>query len=246
MAASAVSQLSVPVMAYYLLFMKKAWSYGIHGQEDTRGYPITRGYFYYNFGFGYDHSTDDYKIVRISNIYCNDHMYKAEIHSLKTNSCLKKITLTWRIRSIIFPLQQGNFVNGALHWLIHYVVKFTTRWDFKDQDVSLAILHFDLSNQEFNVILLPEEVARVQRFTPASVCVFRGRLCMVDYNRENHILCLWAREDNNVENENENQNWIKLMSIPRLEETQTDDRFFIPVCLMNNGELLLTTICWCL
>ncbi|KAK0607065.1 hypothetical protein LWI29_008738 [Acer saccharum] len=183
------------------------------------------GYFYDKFGFGYDQSTDDYKIVRIFRISGSYNIHQVEIYSLKTKSCQKKITLNRQIRYIIGS-EPGNFVNGALYWLIHHVV-------------GLAVLRFDLSNQEFSVILSPKEF---QRRKQVGVFVFGGRLCMFGYNRENHI-CMWAMENNNVENQNQNQNWIKLMSIPvpPLEETENDERFLIPVCFMNNGELLLIT-----
>ncbi|KAK3187707.1 hypothetical protein Dsin_027268 [Dipteronia sinensis] len=130
--------------------------------------------------------------------------------------------------------QSGNFVNGALYWLIHYVVWLGLgNFHIPDDYISLVLLRFDLSNQEFSVILPPEEVASVQTFIKDdSVGVFGGRLSMVGYNRENHHMCMWAMED-------QNQNWIKLMSIPPLVETETYI-FLIPVCLMNNGELLLT------
>ncbi|KAK3190359.1 hypothetical protein Dsin_029920 [Dipteronia sinensis] len=179
-------------------------------------------YFDDRFGFGYDHSTDDYKIVRISR--SDDNKYQVEIYSLKTKSCQKRITLPWQIGYIKRRRQPGNFINGALYWPIRYAVGF--------ESISLAVLRFDLSNQEFNVILSPKEFQRREQLG-----VLGGRLCMFGYNRENHM-CMWAMEDNV---ENQNQNWIKLLSIPLPPLEETEGRFLIPVCFMNNGELLLTT-----
>ncbi|GMY27563.1 F-box/kelch-repeat protein At3g06240-like [Fagus crenata] len=94
----------------------------------------------YSFGFGYDYSTDDYKILR-----CYHHDFlrlEFEIFSLKT--------LTWRkINSKVQTREHrnGTYFNGAIYWRI--------------QPMSLkpSIIYFDLAEEIFHEVAWPEPVS---------------------------------------------------------------------------------------
>ncbi|TXG71587.1 hypothetical protein EZV62_000166 [Acer yangbiense] len=176
------------------------------------------------FGFGYDHSTDDYIIVRF--IY----KYKlrcviVEIYSRKTDSWFQMGKLPQQIISlyIVCNKQMGFFVNGALYWHVQYV-------DNNDNDVSDTILCFDLVDRKFSMIVPPADHDKKRDFV---LGVLGGRFCMINYDHDCHS-DIWAWEGNNKKG----SNWIKLMSIPSINYKH----FPAPVFLLKNGEVVLRII----
>ncbi|XP_021740370.1 F-box protein CPR30-like [Chenopodium quinoa] len=71
------------------------------------------------YGFGYDHVNDDYKLVRVIQMFSDnsdDHVSEVKLYSLKAN--------TWkRVREYSNKYYIGNsisggvYLNGSLHWL---------------------------------------------------------------------------------------------------------------------------------
>ncbi|KAK4562249.1 hypothetical protein RGQ29_004923 [Quercus rubra] len=91
---------------------------------------------------------NDYKIVKISQMYSSEFLcfeLEAEVYTLSSNSWKKVgISLTNKVAIFHFGDQTATFVSGALHWLgyvdaRHYV-----------------ILSFDVSNDKFEEIALPD------------------------------------------------------------------------------------------
>ncbi|TXG71878.1 hypothetical protein EZV62_000457 [Acer yangbiense] len=191
-------------------------------------------------GFGYDHSTDDFIIVRF--------VFKklgqvVEIYSHKTDSWLQLGILPKQI--IPFSRVSNNnqtalFVNGALYWQVRYIANMEyydeegfSYSSYNAEHVLNTILCFDLVDRKFSMIVPPDdEVCKKPVF---DLCVLGGRLCMANYDHDCHT-DIWAWEGN------KKGNWIKLMSVPCLRELQSDNQYLSPVFLMNNGELLLKTI----
>ncbi|KAL2553510.1 F-box protein CPR30 [Forsythia ovata] len=69
-----------------------------------------------NYGFGYDGATDDYKIIRLINLYNNESdCFLVEFYSLKSKSWKRFEDLVSRTRSDHY----GILVGGALHWLTY-------------------------------------------------------------------------------------------------------------------------------
>ncbi|TXG71589.1 hypothetical protein EZV62_000168 [Acer yangbiense] len=166
-------------------------------------------------GFGYDHSTDDYIIVRFTNI--------VEIYSRKTDSWFQMGRLPQQIwHSSLKKI--GFFVNGALYWHV-------------DDGCLQTILCFDLVDRKFSMIVIPDDHDKKPDF---DLGVLGGRLCMINYYHDCHS-DIWAWEGNN--NKEGSSNWIKLMSIPSYSKDwsipSNHNKYFAPVFLMKNGEVVL-------
>ena len=95
------------------------------------------------FGFGYDPSNDDYKVVRIAEFYEGPVLmdfFEVKVYSLKSQ-CWKKIEKQLPIKEI-WSMQSVS-LNGAFHWIV-------------EQDDRLeSILAFDLANEKFQLFRKP-------------------------------------------------------------------------------------------
>ncbi|KAI3784535.1 hypothetical protein L1987_43634 [Smallanthus sonchifolius] len=104
------------------------------------------------YGFGYDSSTDDYKVISISfwdtdnehNPDCTD-MF-VSVYSLRNNSWRKLRDSPYD--HAVGHLISGVLINQSLHWLT------STRPGY-----SSTIVAFSLVNEEFNEIDLPDSIA---------------------------------------------------------------------------------------
>ncbi|GFY85211.1 hypothetical protein Acr_03g0019850 [Actinidia rufa] len=143
-----------------------------------------------SYGFGYDSSNDDYKVVR--GTFVNGPR-EVKVYSLRTDS--------WR-RIQDFPstlinfhsMESGQLVNGSLNWAatnpsIH----------------SWVIPSLDLGKETYREIPQPNYG---KEFTRLSVRALRGRLCVVCDD-----VCtfadLWVMEEYGMK-----ESWTKLVSIP--------------------------------
>ncbi|KAJ4721842.1 F-box protein [Melia azedarach] len=191
--------------------------------------PIPETWSFEQFGLGYDRSTNDYKTVRVK-------LHDIQIYSVNSNS-LKTLPLPWLID--FESVHWGTFgisINGALHWPIVFFgnVKTTIKsftWEFTPATLEKqcsCILRLDLTHQQCRLIHLPDDLGHQPKF---ELLDFDGRICVVHYRDEGHI-DMWIMENL------EEQDWIKLMSIPRLEELHSDD-YLSPDFINKNGEVLM-------
>lgn len=211
-----------------------------------------------NFGFGYDPSTDDYKIVILRQGYDWDTLF--EIYSLNTN-IWERGKVRWNFFCGRTREETGTFVNGALYWRLYGLHCFGG---------APAVLRFDLIRSNFSVIQLPYDVTEkpqqpgFDRLIPIpdnmpvprlfnrdfELCdLGGGRLGIVQYHfligydRLGHIdlhfrgdrlgdIDLWEWKDG------EEQKWIKFMTIPRLRGLDTI-YYLEPALFLKSGEVLL-------
>ncbi|GLT68632.1 hypothetical protein SLA2020_408430 [Shorea laevis] len=139
-------------------------------------------------GFGFDPTTEDYKIVRNSKS-------GVEVFSLKNN--------TWKSGNIqelysLFSRQPYAYtrhvavVHGVLHWDIGLV--------------SNNIASFDLAQEKLRDIMLPQSVMA------GNVGVLQGRLCVSSVCTQTKMICVWVMEEYGV-----TESWMKLHTI-KLEQ----------------------------
>nr|XP_023882205.1 F-box/kelch-repeat protein At3g06240-like [Quercus suber] len=123
------------------------WNPSIRKFKRLPAFLITQS-IYVSTGFAYQPETNDYKVVKISQMYSPEFLcfeLEAEVYTLSSNSWKKVgISLTNKVAIFHFGDQTAKFVSGALHWLgyvgaRHYV-----------------ILSFDVSNDKFEEIALPD------------------------------------------------------------------------------------------
>ncbi|KAL4582799.1 hypothetical protein LXL04_007358 [Taraxacum kok-saghyz] len=138
------------------------------------------------YGFGYDSSTDDYKVIAISfwdtdnehNPDCTD-MF-VSVYTLSTNSWRKLPNSPYD--HAVGHLVSGVLVNGSLHWLT------STRPSY-----SSTIIAFSLANEKFKEIELPDSIDNYKAVFNELV-VIGGKLCL--FNQLGNDL--WVMEEYGV------------------------------------------------
>lgn len=168
-----------------------------------------------NYGFGYDESEDDYKIVALLQ----------QRHELKTEAMIYSTRQKlWRSSSnTCFPSgvvlanksRSGIYINGTLNWAATHSLSSSVS----------TIISYDMSRDVFNELLGPGSCDR-GCFT-LTLGDLRGCLSMVCY-------CKGANADVWVMKEfGERDSWSKLLSIPGLTE------FVRPLWISRGSVVLL-------
>ncbi|KAM7462423.1 hypothetical protein LguiA_030544 [Lonicera macranthoides] len=140
-------------------------------------------------GFGYDSSTDDYKLVRIS---ITSSRYRVDLYSLKTNAW-KKIREVPDHNVVQFERHSGKWApNGSIYW---------------GGCSQLKIIAFDLKKEEFTELLLPDEIR--QEKSGKHVIELGGYLG-VYYGRPPPNPLVWTMKEDDAKK----QKWTKLMTLP--------------------------------
>lgn len=118
------------------------------------------------FTFGYDNSTDTYKVVAFSS-------KEVKVCSLRDN-VWRNISFHFVIyRGIIF--NEGVYLNGTVYWFSNPNKSF--KYSEKDFTVEqLMIISLDLSTETYTRLLPPREVDEVP-VVQQSLAVLRDRLC---------------------------------------------------------------------
>ncbi|XP_023888148.2 F-box/kelch-repeat protein At3g23880-like [Quercus suber] len=105
-------------------------------------------------GFGYQSETNDYKVVKIYSYPTGDIMQNsivAEVYTLSSDSW-RKVGISLRPKVAVSSIEtysSATFVSGALHWLGYF------NTEFKDLQSEKGILSFDVNNEKFGEIALP-------------------------------------------------------------------------------------------
>ncbi|KAL3840676.1 hypothetical protein ACJIZ3_025267 [Penstemon smallii] len=169
------------------------------------------------YGFGYDCSSDDYKIVALSyfDTYDTDCVDTfVEVYSLKRG--------VWkRVNNYgldVPELPCGAFVNGAIHWVA------STR----ESGNPLVIAAFDLANETFYEI--PSPIADDDSVL-CELVVLGGCLCMVITEGSN-VTCFWVMKNCGLV-----ESWTKF-------SVDVDPQWNIdkPLCFIGDDEVLLLTL----
>ncbi|GJY06710.1 putative F-box domain-containing protein [Tanacetum coccineum] len=132
------------------------------------------------FSFGYDSSTDDYRLV----VGASESMTKETLFhvlSLKSNTW----KLTGVFKYLIFYDRPGILFDGALHWLAS---------DYNASERKRVILSFDLFREEFTAII-PEPVDSEYAPVDSYVGIVEDQLCIFfQLSRDNDFPCnnIWV------------------------------------------------------
>nr|XP_043634174.1 F-box/kelch-repeat protein At3g06240-like isoform X2 [Erigeron canadensis] len=115
-----------------------------------------------SWGFGYDPSTDDYKVIRTSRPDI-DALQCFQVLTLKSNAWKCVAHLSYRFVSRI-----GTLCNGALHWFVEDDAQYN----------KYLLVSFCLTQQTFKVIPQPKDAG--YRFThDTKLGIFKGCLCIL-------------------------------------------------------------------
>ncbi|KAK4551206.1 hypothetical protein RGQ29_032465 [Quercus rubra] len=185
----------------------------------------THGAFRGSSGFGFDPKTKDYKVVRVVTLLENFDLGKTrpqvEIYTLSTGQ--------WRMRTGLAPicvlLRSGpqTFINGALHWVAFGV---------SDNNLRNFVLAFDLGDEVFHEILLPEFPGHMGLMS--SVSVYRNSIAF--FRKDNDFLHMWAMKEYGVVS-----SWTKVFSLPlfNLDFFGASDSIQRALGFRRNGEVIL-------
>ncbi|PWA83399.1 F-box associated interaction domain-containing protein [Artemisia annua] len=170
------------------------------------------------YSFGYDESSDDYKVVEMSSNFEAEFKTDSRVHiySVKTGNWKRLGDCSHAIHSN----GHGKFSNGALHWLTYESLgsSFTQR-----------IVSLDLEKETYGEVLQPEYDEGDKTL---GLGVLGERLCVLCNYRESHA-DVWVMKVYGVKD-----SWSKLVSIP----CQTDlgmHYISMPLCISNDGKVLL-------
>ncbi|XP_042515310.1 F-box protein CPR1-like [Macadamia integrifolia] len=187
------------------------------------------------YGFGYDPTTDDYKLIRVWQFYRNDDNSwhsEVKVYSLSTNS--------WRmIGDMPFPPIKRQWVcgvlaNSALHWVANVDLVLAKVSPGHHESGLGLIVSFDLKDEEYREVPLPDfmdDVDIVDDKFLMKVGVLEGQLCLlINFSIRVEI---WVMKDYGVRD-----SWLKQFSNERRDVIQN---FFkvTPVCYLKNGEVIL-------
>lgn len=150
------------------------------------------------FGFGFDSSTNDYKVVRI--VYVHSRKFhgppEVELYTLSTGS--------WRrisapgIRFLVCLDWSHTFLNGATHWFAH-----------NPGNGRSLIVSFDMGNEVFGEIVLPRSIASKPLTVSISISVFKGFLSLIQHCQYmGNKCCIWVMEEYGVA-----ESWVKHFTI---------------------------------
>jgi F-box interacting protein len=148
----------------------------------------------YDFSFGYDHSSDTYKVVAcLCNVYVGVWKPLVKVHTLGTNS--------WRTiqdfpSDSICVGMSGKFVSGTINWLI-------------DESTTCNIISLDFEKESYLEIMQPDYGGVT--LTCLTLGVLRDCLCI--FSLSDTLTDIWLmKEYGNKES------WIKLFSVPDIRD----------------------------
>ncbi|MFQ6632338.1 hypothetical protein Gotur_008664 [Gossypium turneri] len=171
------------------------------------GFKKRRGYTVY--GFGFDASVDDYKVVGVFS-------YRSivKVYSLRTN-CWRRIQ---DFPFEVFSNEAGKHVDGTLNWAV-----------FSGQDGDFSIVSLDLAQETYKEVTQPCYGDGVDWRT---LGVLDGYLCVLCSYRKLYAE-VWVMKEYG-----KRESWTKLVSIPYLPYERFE-MFLTPVSVSKNGEILL-------
>ena len=187
------------------------------------------------FGFGYDGSSDTYKVVAV---LCDRNAMedsRVKVYSLGDSF--------WRdIQSFpAFPLTVGNegkFVNGTLNWLAIRNLSGSYAWNTVTID-KLVIVSLDLGTEIYKQFSLPDGIDEVPRVEP-TLGVLRGCMYLFHDSMNTHFVA-WQMKEFGVEN-----SWTQFVKVSyqhlHVENNPWSvTQFFalVPLCISENGDILM-------
>ncbi|GJZ30694.1 F-box associated domain containing protein [Tanacetum coccineum] len=169
---------------------------------------------YMSCGFGYDESSDDYKVVVITR------GNQVEIFSMKTRTWKKKGNFPHSVHRLHYS---GEFANGALHWAGHNGESGSLN--------SWTIISLDLAKETYGEVLQPvyDIGEKELKLGALGQC-----LCVTCSYRYDDRVDLWVMKVYGVKD-----SWTILASIPYLPDYGRFDQLFEPLCISNDGKVIL-------
>ncbi|KAK3019074.1 hypothetical protein RJ639_004361 [Escallonia herrerae] len=182
----------------------------------------SHGPFSHAIGFGYDPLTNDYKVVRIVHLECDeDGPAEVDVYSLNTGKW-RNISRHSGLGLQYHVEERGTqaFVNGAVHW-----VAFQRRSD--ERPYRSLIVSFHMGDEMFRTLELPSALSNA--YIGFQVVVNRESLSLVE-NCKVDKYEIWVMKEYGRVN-----SWTKVITV------DVNARFDTVVALRRKGEILMVT-----
>ncbi|XP_058731790.1 F-box/kelch-repeat protein At3g06240-like [Vicia villosa] len=167
----------------------------------------------YFYGFGYDHSTEDYLVVLMSYHYSDDPTLHLEYFSLKAN--------TWKeVKGPHFPYSSeiepkgGLLYKGAIHWMAY-------RYDLQTD----VIVAFDLMEKKLSYMPLPHDPLQC-----GGLWVYGEHLSLYTMNDTDDTVEIWVMKEYKV-----NSSWTLVLPV---DLTVCPNVAFSPLCCTKSGDII--------
>lgn len=160
-----------------------------------------RGLYHSVSGLGYDSAADNYKVVRIAQVFDpRDRTLRSEtlVYSLKLDSWRRIKDFPYRISR----LSGGVFLKGALHWI-------SSTMPLKCTDD--LIIGLDLGTEDYRLLPLPSNLSAQEKPSAKHLGVLGGCLILCCYYQIERLE-VWVMKDYGLKD-----SWIKLFSVAVLD-----------------------------
>lgn len=168
---------------------------------------------YFVYGFGFDRSSDDYKVVVIFN---NRDLSGVVVQVYSLNNDEWKSIKSFEGHSLMSD--PATFANGKLYWIANY--------DY-ELDLGLNIVSLDLEEEEFGILQIPSYVkgGYYSRLGESEGCLY--------------VLCSHLNSaDVWIMDSLGNENWTKFAVIPFIDDF-LKYTYKKALCVLKNGQVLL-------
>jgi F-box interacting protein len=167
------------------------------------------------FGFGYDSSNDNYKVVVLHYDWFNE--TEVKVHTLGTD--IWRTIQQYPFRGVPVPLMEGKFVSGTINWLFSEEMNWVC---------PRFIVSFDLAKESYQKIS-PPNFGGVDVCDLSALAVLRDCLCVATYGNDVWIM----KEYGNKES------WTKLFTISYMKYPSNSCVYAMPVYIFEDDQLLL-------
>jgi F-box interacting protein len=172
------------------------------------------------FGFGYDSSKDNYKVVVVLSydlLHEEGRKTKVKVHTLGTN--IWRTIQKYPFGGLVVPVMKGEFVSGTINWL------FSKQWCW---ECPRFIVSFDLAKESYQKIS-PPNLGGVDVCNLSALGVLRDCLCVTTTRDDVWVM----KEYGNKES------WTKLFTIPYMRDPSKRDVFAKVVYIFEDDQVLL-------
>ncbi|CAK8563510.1 unnamed protein product [Lathyrus sativus] len=176
-------------------------------------------YFYYLYGFGYDHLRDDYLVVSMSFTPAEEDLSRLEYFSLKDNKWKEIENTFFHFTSDKIEPRVGSLYNEAIHWLALH-----------SDSLMEVIVAFHLTERKLFEMPYPNGVEH--KSDHCELWIYGEFLSLWATDCENSRIEIWLMKEYNV-----HSSWIKAIILPM--EILTPHQFS-PICSTKNGNIIGT------
>ncbi|CAK8563587.1 unnamed protein product [Lathyrus sativus] len=175
----------------------------------------------YFYGFGYDHSTNDYLVVSMC------HPLHLEYFSLKSNTWKEVEAPHFSYADMNIYRNQpkgGSLYNGAIHWL-------ASCYDLP-AEFNQVIATFNLMERKLSYIHLPQD-SDGNRLQLGGLWVYGEFLSIYTKNYRNDTVEIWVMKEYNVDS-----SWTRILVLP-IDLIICPNSVFFPLCCTKRGEIIV-------